>query len=133
MRNPKRRLQTALFSLGLLLVACDQQLPPWRGGKLLVIVPDVSQGAEAEFESELALLFGEHLHTAVELIPSPPEKVVQALHKHHAHLAAASLRSGINNASLRFGPSYQTVREQIIDRKSTRLNSSHQKISYAVF
>ncbi|HEU0282927.1 MAG TPA: transporter substrate-binding domain-containing protein, partial [Gallionella sp.] len=103
-----------MLSLGLLLVACGQQLPPWRGGKLLVIVPDVSQGAEAEFERELALLFGEHLHTAVELIPSPPEKVSQALRKQHAHLAAASLRSGINNSSLRFGPSYQTVREQII-------------------
>lgn len=114
MRNPKRRLQTALFSLGLLLVACDQQLLPWRNGKLLVIVPDASQGAEAEFERELALLFGEHLHSAVELIPSPPEKVGQALRKQHAHLAAASLRSGINNSSLRFGPSYQTVREQIV-------------------
>ncbi len=114
MRNPKRCLRTALLSLSLLLSACGQQLPPWRDGKLLVIVPDVSQGAEAEFERELALLFGEHLHAAVELIPSPPEKVGQTLRKHHAHLAAASLRSGINNSSLRFGPSYQTVREQII-------------------
>ena len=114
MRNPKRHLQTALISLGVLLVACGQQLPPWRDGKLLVIVPDVSQGAEAEFERELALLFGEHLHASVELIPSPPEKVGQALRKQHAHLAAASLRSGINNSSLRFGPSYQTVREQIV-------------------
>ncbi|MDD5385339.1 MAG: membrane-bound lytic murein transglycosylase MltF [Gallionella sp.] len=114
MQNSKRRLQTALVSLSLLLVACGQQLPPWRDGKLLVIVPDVSQGAEAEFERELALLFGEHLHTAVELIPSPPEKVGQALRKHHAHLAAASMRSGISDSSLRFGPSYQTVREQII-------------------
>ena len=114
MRNSKRRLQTALVSLSLLLAGCGQQLPPWRDGKLLVIVPDVSQGAEAEFERELALLFGEHLHTAVELIPSPPEKVGQALRKHRAHLAAASLRSGINNSSLRFGPNYQTVREQII-------------------
>ncbi len=114
MRNSKRSLQTALVGLVLLLAACGQQLPHWRDGKLLVVVPDVSQGAETEFERELALLFGEHLHAAVELIPSPPEKVEQALRKHHAHLAAASLRSGINNSSLRFGPSYQTVREQII-------------------
>jgi membrane-bound lytic murein transglycosylase F len=121
MRNHKRHLQTALVSLGLLLVACGQQLPPWRNGKLLVIVPDVSQGAEAEFERELALLFGEHLHTAIELIPSPPEKVGQALRKQHAHLAAASLRSGINNSSLRFGPSYQTVREQIICNRDSPL------------
>src|SRR3989338_11429154 len=112
MRNSKRRLQTALVSLSLLLVACGQQLPPWRDGKLLVIVPDVSQGAEAEFERELALLFGEHLHTAVELIPSAPEKVGQALRKHRAQLAAFALRSGINNSSLRFGPSYQTVRDR---------------------
>jgi membrane-bound lytic murein transglycosylase F len=114
MRNPERRLQTALVSMILLLAACGQQLPPWRDGRLLVIVPDVAQGAEAEFERELVQLFGEHLHTAVELIPSPPEKVGRALRKNDAHLAAASLRSGINNASLRFGPSYQTVREQIV-------------------
>lgn len=114
MRNPKRRLQTALVSMVLLLAACSPQLSSWRDGKLLVIVPDVSQGAEAEFERELVQLFGEHLHTAVELIPSPPEKVGQALRKNKAHLAAASLRSGINNSSLRFGPSYQTVREQIV-------------------
>ena len=114
MRNSKRRLQTVLFSLCLLLAGCGQSLPPWRDGKLLVVVPDASQGAEAEFERELALLFGEYLHTTVELIPSPPEKISQALRKHHAHLAAASLRSGINNSSLSFGPSYQTAREQIV-------------------
>jgi len=114
MQNSKRRLQTALFSLSLLLAACGQQLPAWRGGKLLVIVPDVSQGAEAEFERELALLFGEHLHTAVELVSDPPEKIGQTLREHHAHLAAASLRSGISDSTLRFGPIYQTVREQII-------------------
>ena len=115
MRNPKRRLRTALLGLtSLLLAGCDQQLPSWRDGKLVVIVPDASQGAAAEFERELVQLFGEHLHTSVEMIPSPPEKVGQALHKHNAHLAAASLRSGVNNASLRFGPSYQTVREQIV-------------------
>jgi len=114
MRNSKRRLRAALFSLGLLLAGCGQQLPSWRDGKLLVIVPDISQGAESEFERELVRLFGEHLHVSVEPIPSLPEKVGQALRRHHAHLAAASLRSGVNNSSLRFGPSYQTVREQIV-------------------
>ena len=114
MRNPERHFQTAIISLSLLLVACGQQLPPWRDGRLLVIVPDVTQGAEAEFESELALLFGEHLHTAIELIYRPPEEIGQALHKHKAHFAAASLRSEKNHSALRFGPSYQSVREQII-------------------
>ena len=114
MRNPNRRFQTALASLSLLLAACGQQLPPWREGKLLVVVPDVSQGAEAEFERELASLFGEHLHTAIELVSSPPEKIGQELREHRAHLAAASLRSGISDSTLRFGPSYQTVREQIV-------------------
>jgi len=114
MRNPKRHLQATLVGLCLLLATCGQQLPPWRDGKLLVIVPDVSQGAEAELERELALLFGKHLHTAVELIPSPAEKIGQALHKRKAHLAAATLRSRENHAALRFGPSYQSVREQIV-------------------
>ena len=114
MRNTKWHLQTALISIALLLIACGQQLPPWRDGRLLVIVPDIAQGAETEFERELALLFGEHLHTAVELIPSPAEEIGQALHKRKAHLAAATLRSKENHAALRFGPSYQSVREQII-------------------
>jgi membrane-bound lytic murein transglycosylase F len=118
MRNPKRRLQTARIGLlALLLVACDKQafqLPPWHEGRLLVIVPDIAQGAEAEFERELALLFGEHLLVAVELLPTPPEEVGPALRERRAHLAAAALRSGINPASLRFGPSYQSVREQVV-------------------
>src|SRR5690606_41056819 len=32
-----------------------------------------------------------------------------------------------------FGASVETVEEGLVDRKSTRLNSSHVKISYAVF
>ncbi|MBI3222472.1 MAG: membrane-bound lytic murein transglycosylase MltF, partial [Nitrosomonadales bacterium] len=86
-----------------------------------VIVPEASQGAEAEFERELARLFSEHLHTRIELIPSPPDKVEQALRKNNAHLAAASLRSETNIHSLHFGPSYQTVREQIICNREGKL------------
>ena len=121
MRNQKRHLQTALVGACLLLSACGQQLPHWREGKLLVIVPDVAQGAEAEFERELALLFGEQLYVTVELIPTPAEEVDQALSKGRAHLAAASLRSRKNHAALRFGPSYQSVREQIICNRDSFL------------
>lgn len=111
------------------------QLPSWRAGKLLVIVPDASQGAEAEFERELAKLFGEHLHSDVELIPSPSDKIDRALRRHRAHLAAASLRSEINVSSLHFGPSYQTVREQLIcnrDHKQPRRLSNLQGLDLAV-
>ncbi len=119
----------------LLLAGCGQQLPSWRDGKLLVIVPDASQGAEAEFERELAKLFGEHLHSAVELIPSPPNKIDRALRRHRAHLAAASLRSEINVSALHFGPGYQTVREQLIcnrDHKPPRRLADLQDMSLAV-
>jgi membrane-bound lytic murein transglycosylase F len=82
----------------------------WR----IAIVPESSWGARAEFERELVQLFAEHLHSTVELIPSPQENIDRSLRRHHAHLAAASLRSEININSLHFGPSYQTVREQVI-------------------
>jgi membrane-bound lytic murein transglycosylase F len=123
MWNLTRCLQVALIGLSLLLVACSQQLPDWRNGKLLVVVPEISQGAEAEFERELALLFGQYLHAATVFVPRAPEGVDQALKNHQAHFAAASLRSETRIAALRFGASYQKVREMIIcnsDNKQPR-------------
>jgi len=111
MRNSTRCLQTALTGLSLLLVACGQQLPAWNTGKLVVIVPETAQGAEAEFERELAQLFAEQLHAALEIVPLPQDKVRAALREHKAHLAAASLRSETSDSALRFGPGYQSVRE----------------------
>ncbi|MBK9161811.1 MAG: membrane-bound lytic murein transglycosylase MltF [Nitrosomonadales bacterium] len=114
MWNPTRRLQVIIGSICLLLAGCSEQLPAWRDGRLLVIVPEASRGASAEFEREMALLFGQHLHTSVELTPVPPDNIDRSLRKHRAHLAAASLRSEVNIHSLYFGPSYQTVREQVV-------------------
>ena len=116
-----RHLRAVLFSLCLLLAACDQRLPEWRSGKLVAIVPESSWGARAEFERELVQLFAEHLHSSVELIPSPQDKIDRSLRRHHAHLAAASLRTEVNIHSLHFGPSYQTVREQVICGRNARL------------
>jgi membrane-bound lytic murein transglycosylase F len=135
MWNSIRCLHAVAIGASLTLAGCYQHLPSWRDGKLLVIVPDASQGAEAEFERELARLFGEHLHAGVELIPSPPDKIDRALRRHRAHLAAASLRSEINVSALHFGPSYQTVRERLIcnrDRNPPRRLSGLQYASLAV-
>ncbi|OGS90470.1 MAG: hypothetical protein A2Z95_04515 [Gallionellales bacterium GWA2_60_18] len=115
MRTTIQRLRAALaVCLALLLANCDLQLPAWHAGKLLVIVPDISLGAEAVFERELAQRFGEYLHTRVGLISMPPGEIDAALRNHRAHLAAASLRSEISVTALHYGPSYQTVREQVI-------------------
>ncbi len=114
MQNLKQRCRLILAGFCLLLTACSQQLPPISVGKLVVVVPDVSQGAEAEFERELSTLFGEHLKAAIEFVSPPPDKIFEKLYLHHAHLAAASLRLDVNNAKLQFGPIYQTLREQII-------------------
>ena len=89
----------------------------------MVIVPDMSLGAEAEFERELARLFGEQLGVSVELVSSTPEQIEPMLVKHEAHFAAASLRSEPIASTLHFGPGYQTVREQLVcnsDRKIPR-------------
>jgi len=113
MRNSTRCLHTLLAGLCLLLTACDQPLPAWSAGKLVVIVPEAAQGAEAEFESELVQLFAEQLHVALEKAPLPQDNIRSALVNHKAHLAAASLRSGNNIPTLRFGPIYQSVREMV--------------------
>lgn len=102
-----------LAGLSLLPVACGQQLPAWNLGRLIVIVPEIAHGAEAEFERELAKLFASRLNVVLETIPMSQDKVSSALHKHKAHLAAASLRSG-SVVALRFGPSYQSVRELVV-------------------
>jgi membrane-bound lytic murein transglycosylase F len=107
-------VQTVLVSLCLLLTACDQQIPPWNAGKLVVVVPETALGPEGEFERELARLFAEQLHVTLETIPLPQDEVLAALHKHQAQLAAVPLRSKNNSASLHFGPSYQSVRELLV-------------------
>ncbi|MDD3884944.1 MAG: membrane-bound lytic murein transglycosylase MltF [Gallionella sp.] len=112
--------QVFLFSaLILLLGGCNGKLPSWKNGKLLVVVSESDQGAEAEFEREMTTLFAKDLHSEIEFIPSSPDRVDRTLRKHQAHLAAASLRSQVNVASLYFGPSYRTVKEQLICNQET--------------
>ncbi len=103
-----------MVGLSLLLGGCGQRLPAWNSGQLTVIVPEASQGAEAEFERELARLFAEQLHASLNAIPLPPDKIRPALANHEAHLAAASLRSEFEVDAPHFGPSYQSVRELVV-------------------
>jgi len=121
MRNSTRHLQTLLIGLSLLLAACGQQLPAWNAGKVVIIVPNITQGAGVEFERELVQLFAERLHTTVEIVSMPRDKIRRALRKHKAHLAATSLRSEPGNTALLFGPGYQTVREQVICNRDVKL------------
>lgn len=117
MRNLTRRLQAGLTCLSLLLISCNPPLNPpaaWNAGKLVVIVPEATQGAEAEFERELVRLLANDLHTQLDLLPLPQENIQSALEAHKAHWAAASLRSEPSTDSFHFGPTYQTVREQIV-------------------
>ena len=123
MRNTVRCLHAVALGASLLLAACGQQLSPWQEGRLVVIVPDMSLGAEAEFERELARLFGEQLGVSVELVSGTPGQIEPMLLKRKAHFAAASLRSESTASTLHFGPGYQTVREQLVcnsDRKIPR-------------
>lgn len=114
MRNSSR---LGIIGLGLLLASCNpipKKLPAWNAGKLVIIVPEASQGAEAELEKELVHLLANFLHTQLELVPMPPNSIQTALLKHQAHFAAAALRSNQNSTTLHFGTSYQTVREQLV-------------------
>ncbi len=115
MRKLIRYLQLVFVCSSLMLVGCKPPpVPPWNAEKLVVIVPESMQGAEAELEKELAHLLADFLHTQLELKPMPPESIQDALQTHQAHLAAASLRSDKNSTALQFGSVYQTVREQLV-------------------
>lgn len=120
MRNSTRCLKVLLVSLSMLLTACGQQLAPWDAGKLVVIVPEATQGAEAQFERDLAQLFAEQLHTKLKIVPLPQAEVTSALYKRKAHLAAASLRSDASATVMRFGPGYQKVRELVVCNRETK-------------
>jgi membrane-bound lytic murein transglycosylase F len=111
-------MHAVLASLYLFLAACDQQIPPWNAGKLIVIVPETAQAPEAEFERELVRLLAGQLHLTVELIPLPQNQVLASLRKHKAHLAAIPLRIENNPAAIQFGPSYQSVRELLVCNSS---------------
>ena len=120
MRNVTGYSQTVLAGLSLLLCACGQELPPWKSGKLVVAVPEAMHGAGAEFERDLAQLFAGRLNVALETTPVPQDEIGSALRKRKAHLAAASLRGETNLAGLRFGPSYQSVRELVVCNRDNK-------------
>ncbi|MFZ2541963.1 MAG: membrane-bound lytic murein transglycosylase MltF, partial [Gallionella sp.] len=114
MQNSTQCLHTALICLCQLLTACGQELPAWRAGKLVIILPETAQGAKAEFERDLGQLFADQLHSSLETRTMPQGQAITALQQHDAHLAAIALRHETEIADLQFGPSYQNVRELAI-------------------
>ena len=104
-------MTTALICLCQMLTACGQDLPAWRSGELVIIIPETTQGAKAEFERELARLFAEQLQATPKIITMPQDQAISALQQHEAHLAAVSLRRETDITSLQFGPGYLDVRE----------------------
>jgi membrane-bound lytic murein transglycosylase F len=118
--RPYPWLQTTLIGLSLLLSGCNPSspLPDWSAGKLVVVVPQHTQGAEVEFERSLVALLGDFLHTKIVLLPESTDNIAATLQTHRAHLAAAPMRSAPSHPSLRFGPTYQSVREQMVCNNS---------------
>jgi membrane-bound lytic murein transglycosylase F len=109
-----RWLAPALF---LTLAGCNPpptKLAAWNAGNLIVAVPNSAQGADAELEKDLARLLADTLHSRLELVHLAPEEIQGALQTHKVHFAATQLRSGTPATTLRFGPSYQTVREKLV-------------------
>jgi len=130
MINLFRHLKSLFVSLSLLLIACNQQAPTWNAGTLVVIIPETSQGAKAEFEHELAQLFAEELKSSLDVLTMSQEQAIFHLQKHQAHFATLSLRKENESADLKYGPSYQKVKELIVcnsrlypPKSLTRLNS----------
>jgi len=103
-----------MVSMCLLLAGCHQQIPPWKAGKLVVIVPEAALWPESDFQRELARLFAEQLHATLEMVEMPQDEIPNALRRHLAHLAAVPLRKEDNPAALQFGPTYQSVREVLV-------------------
>ena len=83
-------------------------------------MPELSRGAEAEFERDLAKLFAQDIQATLEMVELPQDRVSAALNEHQAHLAAASLRSSADISTLLYGPSYQSARELLVcNRENT--------------
>jgi membrane-bound lytic murein transglycosylase F len=86
----------------------------WHSGELVVLVVESASSADSQFEQELARLFADHLHVRLKTVPVAISKIPDELTRQQAHLAAAGLRSNESMDGLKFGPSYQTVREQFV-------------------
>ncbi len=100
------------------LVGCDApeaETPrkPWRE-ELTIAVSQFGSSVSAEFELQLVTLFAQRLNLTTRLVPLPPDQIIPYLMADKAHFAAAGLRSNKNGGVLRFSPSYQTVREQVV-------------------
>ncbi len=98
------------------LVGCGPaEIPrqPWRD-ELTIAVSQFGSSVSAEFELQLVTLFAKQLGLTTRLVPLPPDKIIPYLMANQAHIAAAGLRSNNGNGVLHFGPSYQTVREQVV-------------------
>ena len=114
MKALSRCVHPVLIGISLLFTACGQELPTWQSGQLVIIVPEIERGAEAEFERELVQLFAEQLQSTPETIPMRQDGVSTALRGQRAHLAAASLRSEVDNTTVIFGTSYLITRELVV-------------------
>ncbi len=112
--------QTGLLLTGclctLLLTGCgppEHPRKPWRE-ELTVVVQQNGSSVSAEFELQLVTLFAKRLGVPTRLVPLPPDQIIPFLMTNQAHIAAAGLRGNKNVGDLRFGPSYQTVSEQVV-------------------
>jgi len=114
MHKPQFCIYPILLALCMSLSSCDQPLPSWNTGKLVVIVSENIQGAQAEFEKELVQQFSEQQHVTFDLMELPPEKIKSALLQHKAHMAVASSRNDSSEDGLKYGPGYQTVRWLVV-------------------
>ena len=116
-----RMLRASTLAVWLLVVGCEQQelvLPDWRKGELLVMVSQSAPNADQQFEQDIAKLFAEYVHARLKIIPAELAKIPEKMLRHQAHFAAAGWRSNEAIAGLKFGPSYQTLIEQLVFNKN---------------
>jgi membrane-bound lytic murein transglycosylase F len=120
--RPIRRAMrnSGLFLSGCLCVAAlsgcgppEAPRKPWHE-ELTVAVSQNGSSVNAEFELQLITLFAKRLGLVTRLVPLPTDEIVPYLMANKAHIAAAGLRGNRNLGDLRFGPSYQTVNEQVV-------------------
>ncbi len=120
-RHANYLLRTSTLAVWLIVAGCGQQelvLPDWRKGELLVLVAESAPNADRQFEQDMAKLFAEHVHATLKIIPAELTEIPEKIRRHQAHFAAASWRSNEMMARLKFGPSYQTLLEQLVLNKN---------------
>jgi membrane-bound lytic murein transglycosylase F len=87
-------------------------LPSWHNELVALVAQDTTLSDE-EFSKQLAQQFADYLHVPLKIVLAPADQIETMLNKHQAHFSASGFRLDQKASDLLYGPTYQTVHEQV--------------------